>query len=121
MFFVAFKTPQVLRSANTSFNLTLHSWLANTDPRDVARVESKTVIITDKKEDTIPTPKEGVTGTLGHWMSPEDLDVELGKRFPGSMKGESLILWLFFPKSVCLCCFRDVKKILTNIMLNFLA
>jgi len=67
-------------------------WLANTDPRDVARVESKTVIITDKKEDTIPTPKEGVTGTLGHWMSPEDLDVELGKRFPGSMKGRTMFV-----------------------------
>ena len=63
------------------------SWLARTDPKDVARVESKTVIITDKKEDTIPTPKEGVTGVLGHWMSPSDLDCELNKRFPGTMKG----------------------------------
>jgi len=67
-------------------------WLARTDPKDVARVESKTVIITDKKEDTIPTPKEGVTGVLGHWMSPSDLDCELNKRFPGTMKGRTMFV-----------------------------
>jgi len=65
-------------------------YLACTDPRDVARVESKTVIATPKKEDTIPTPMKGVEGVLGHWMSPKTLDKELAKRFPGTMKGRTM-------------------------------
>jgi len=65
-------------------------WLANTDPRDVARVESKTVIATDRKEDTIPTPKAGITGTLGQWMSPTQLESEMGQRMPGAMKGRTM-------------------------------
>lgn len=40
-------------------------WLALTDPADVARVESKTVISTPKRSDTVPSTKDGVTGTLG--------------------------------------------------------
>ena len=39
-------------------------WLAKTDPKDVARVESKTVISTDNMSETIPTPADGVEGTL---------------------------------------------------------
>ena len=38
-------------------------WLAKTDPKDVARVESKTVISTDNMNETIPTPADGVEGT----------------------------------------------------------
>ena len=64
------------------------SWLARTDPADVARVESKTLISTPDKNDTIPTPKDGVEGTLGHWISPDDLDAAIQERFPGTMKGE---------------------------------
>ncbi|CAI9597154.1 unnamed protein product [Staurois parvus] len=30
------------------------SWLARTDPRDVARIESKTVIVTQEQRDTVP-------------------------------------------------------------------
>ena len=40
-------------------------WLARTDPADVARVESKTVISTPNRADTVPTTKNGVKGTLG--------------------------------------------------------
>lgn len=40
-------------------------WLARTDPADVARVESKTVISTPNRADTVPTTKDGVKGTLG--------------------------------------------------------
>ncbi|KAG8131685.1 hypothetical protein E2320_009596, partial [Naja naja] len=34
-------------------------WLACTDPRDVARIESKTVIVTPEQRDTIPIPQSG--------------------------------------------------------------
>jgi len=47
-------------------------WLAKTDPKDVARVESKTVICTDDITETIPTPAEGVEGR--HYLSrPHDM------------------------------------------------
>lgn len=65
----------------------MFSWLARTDPADVARVESKTVISTTRKSDTIPTPSEGVVGTLGYWTSPDDMDKAFHDRFPRSMKG----------------------------------
>ena len=63
------------------------SWLALTDPADVARVESKTVISTTNKHDTVPVTKEGVKGVLGNWIAPDDLDSALNTRFPGCMKG----------------------------------
>ena len=68
--------------------LPFHSWLARTDPGDVARVESKTVISTEQKYDTVPHAKSGVKGTLGTWMSPEDLETALDNRFPGCMRGK---------------------------------
>nr|XP_020653173.1 phosphoenolpyruvate carboxykinase, cytosolic [GTP] isoform X1 [Pogona vitticeps] len=61
-------------------------WLARTDPRDVARIESKTVIVTQEQRDTIPIPKSGVS-QLGHWMSEEDFEKAFSVRFPGCMRG----------------------------------
>ena len=63
------------------------SWLARTDPHDVARVESKTFICTEKKGETIPTPKGDVKGRVGQWISPEKLKEEMGKRLPKCMTG----------------------------------
>ncbi len=65
------------------------SYLARTDPADVARVEGKTFICTDNKYDTVPHVKEGVQGIIGRWMSPEAMNVELEDRFPGCMNGKS--------------------------------
>lgn len=62
-------------------------WLARTNPADVARVESRTFICTEKREQTVPTPKEGIKGTLGNWISPADYDKAVYERFPGCMKG----------------------------------
>uniref|UniRef100_U5EZL3 Phosphoenolpyruvate carboxykinase [GTP] n=1 Tax=Corethrella appendiculata TaxID=1370023 RepID=U5EZL3_9DIPT len=65
-------------------------WLARTNPADVARVESRTFICTDKREETIPTPKDGVKGTLGNWISPDDYEKAIRERFPGCMKGRTM-------------------------------
>ncbi|XP_072206457.1 phosphoenolpyruvate carboxykinase, cytosolic [GTP] [Excalfactoria chinensis] len=64
-------------------------WLALTDPRDVARIESKTVIITQDQRDTIPIPKTG-TSQLGRWMSEEDFEKAFNIRFPGCMQGRTM-------------------------------
>uniref|UniRef100_A0A3Q1HPX8 Phosphoenolpyruvate carboxykinase, cytosolic [GTP] n=1 Tax=Anabas testudineus TaxID=64144 RepID=A0A3Q1HPX8_ANATE len=65
-------------------------WLARTDPRDVARVESKTVIVTRDQRDTVPTPLGGAVRQLGRWMSPEEFDKAMAQRFPGCMKGRTM-------------------------------
>uniref|UniRef100_A0A1I8FJT4 phosphoenolpyruvate carboxykinase (GTP) n=1 Tax=Macrostomum lignano TaxID=282301 RepID=A0A1I8FJT4_9PLAT len=67
-------------------------WLVRTDPADVARVESKTVISTADKRQTVPIPKEGVKGQLGNWMSPSDLQAALQDRFPGCMAGRAMYI-----------------------------
>lgn len=66
------------------------SWLARTNPADTARVESKTFICTENKADTIPTPKEGIKGTLGNWISPPDMAAAVQNRFAGCMKGRTM-------------------------------
>ena len=82
--------------------LLFFSWLALTDPKDVARVESKTIISTKHQIDTIPTPKSGFkdanepslknikSSLLGNWMSVEDLENEFSRRLPGCMKGRTM-------------------------------
>jgi phosphoenolpyruvate carboxykinase (GTP) len=57
-----------------------------TDPADVARVESKTFIVTPGRYQAVPHVAEGCNGILGQWKSPENMDVELQARLPGSMK-----------------------------------
>jgi len=61
-------------------------WLARTNPADVARVESRTFICTEKREEAVCTPAEGVPGILGHWISPEDYECSIMNRFPGKFK-----------------------------------
>ncbi|KAG5666370.1 hypothetical protein PVAND_014401 [Polypedilum vanderplanki] len=65
-------------------------WLAKTNPADVARVESKTFICTEMKEDAVCIPKKGVTGMLGNWISPQDYEKAILDRFPGSMRGRKM-------------------------------
>lgn len=66
------------------------SWLARTNPADVARMESRTFICTEKRSDTIPTPKTGVKGALGNWMTPQDMDLAVKDRFTGCMRGRTM-------------------------------
>uniref|UniRef100_A0A3B5L302 phosphoenolpyruvate carboxykinase (GTP) n=1 Tax=Xiphophorus couchianus TaxID=32473 RepID=A0A3B5L302_9TELE len=65
-------------------------WLARTDPKDVARVESKTVIITKNQRDTIPIPAGGTKSQLGSWMSESDWLKARQDRFPGCMAGRTM-------------------------------
>ena len=67
-------------------------FLARTDPKDVARVESRTFISTPEKQETIPTAADGVKGTLGNWIAPDDLDQKMSELFPGCMKGRTMYL-----------------------------
>ena len=64
------------------------SYLARTDPADVARVESRTFVCTERKEDAVPIPKTGVEGMLGNWKPPGVMDEELGHKFHGCMTGK---------------------------------
>ncbi|XP_038658870.1 phosphoenolpyruvate carboxykinase, cytosolic [GTP]-like isoform X3 [Scyliorhinus canicula] len=66
-------------------------WLARTDPRDVARVESKTVIVTPEQRDTIPVAKSGVS-QLGRWLSEKEFEKAFNARFPECMKGRTMFL-----------------------------
>ena len=58
-----------------------NSYLARSNPSDVARVESRTFI---------STPKESGAGPTNNWMKPEALKEEMLEHFNGSMKGRTM-------------------------------
>lgn len=53
-------------------------------------MESKTFISTEKKSETIPTPKNGVKGALGNWIAPADMDAAIKERFTSCMIGRTM-------------------------------
>ncbi|CAF4525254.1 unnamed protein product [Rotaria socialis] len=80
-------------------------YIATTDPRDVARVESRTVICTKNMNDIISTPKSGFAPItdpnlpknlkatqLGNWMDTDEMLEILEKRFAGCMCGRTLYI-----------------------------
>lgn len=65
-------------------------YICRTDPADVARVESKTYIVTKDKHTTIPHSKEGAKGGMGLWMAPEVMQKEMDDRFRNCMAGRMM-------------------------------
>uniref|UniRef100_A0A1I8AVF9 Phosphoenolpyruvate carboxykinase [GTP] n=1 Tax=Steinernema glaseri TaxID=37863 RepID=A0A1I8AVF9_9BILA len=65
-------------------------FVTQTDPRDVARVEHRTFVVSELQKETDVARERGVKSEVARWMPPTEFSEALDARFPGAMRGRTM-------------------------------